>query len=66
MEDFWGSLKLMLVVYALAAVISFLVAWIIRLIYAGIKRQEARAGARNNAPPRRPPESGSPAARRKA
>ncbi len=46
MESFWGSVELMVFVYALAAVVSFLVAWVIKLIFAGIKMQKARAEAR--------------------
>ena len=49
MESFWGSVELMVFVYALAAVVSFLVAWIIKLIFAGIRRQKARADARAKA-----------------
>ena len=41
MEYFLGSVKLMLIVYALAAFISMLVAWIIKLIFSGIRRQRA-------------------------
>ena len=43
MEYFWGSVKLMLLVYALAAVVSFLVAWLIRIIFAVIKMRRGRA-----------------------
>ena len=39
MEYFLGSVKLMLIVYALAAFISMLVAWVIKLIFAGIRRR---------------------------
>lgn len=38
MENFLGSVKLMLVIYALAAVISLGVAWVIRCIFACIRR----------------------------
>ena len=44
MEYFLGSVKLMLIVYALAAVISMLAAWVIKLIFAGIRRQRAAEG----------------------
>lgn len=37
MEYFLGSVKLMLIVYALAAFIAMLVAWIIKLVFAGIR-----------------------------
>ncbi len=46
MESFWGSVELMIFVYALAAVVSFFIAWIIKLIFAAIKMQKARAEAR--------------------
>ena len=36
-----GSVKLMLIVYGLAAFISMAVAWIIKLVDAGIRRQSA-------------------------
>ncbi len=49
MESFWGSVQLMFFVYALAAVVSFAVAWIIKLIFAGIRLQGTRAGARAEA-----------------
>ena len=50
MENFADSVKLMLFVYALAAVVSFTVAWVIKLIFAGIQRQKARAEAVANVP----------------
>jgi len=43
MDYFLGSVKIMLIVYALAAFISFVVAWFIGLIFTGIKLQKARA-----------------------
>ncbi len=46
MESFWGSVELMIFIYALAAVVSFFIAWISKLIFAGIKMQKARAEAR--------------------
>lgn len=46
MESFWGAVKLMLFVYALAAAISLAVAWIIKLIFAGIRRQGMRSAAK--------------------
>jgi hypothetical protein len=50
MESFWDSVKLMLFVYALAAVVSFTVAWVIKLIFAGVQKQKVRAEARNATP----------------
>ena len=56
MEYFFGSVKLMLIVYGLAAFIAMLVAWIITLIFAGIRRQGTAAGAPiAGAPPGTPP-----------
>ena len=46
MESFWGSVELMIFIYALAAVVSFFIAWIIKLIFVAIKMQKARAEAR--------------------
>ena len=48
-EYFWGSVKLMLIVYGLAAFIAMLVAWIIKLIFAGIRRQRVAAEAKIDA-----------------
>lgn len=45
-ESFWGSVELMLFVYALAAVVSLTVAWVIKLIFAGIRMKRAHAEAR--------------------
>lgn len=63
MEYFWGSVKLMLFVYALAAVVSFIMAWIIRLIFFGIKAQKARADGRNGAKAGTPAEPGDAASK---
>ena len=43
MEYFLGSVKIMLFVYALAAVISFAMAWVIKLIFVLIQKLNARA-----------------------
>ena len=60
MESFWGSVKLMLFVYALAAAVSLTVAWSIKMIFAGVKMQKARAAARAAAlaEPSREPDNG--------
>ncbi|NQV55258.1 MAG: hypothetical protein HQ503_05310 [Rhodospirillales bacterium] len=44
METLSESIKLMFFVYALAAAISLVIAWIIKLIFAGIQMRKARAG----------------------
>ena len=49
MESFWGSVELMVFIYALAAVVSYLVAWVIKLLYNAIERNKARADARAQA-----------------
>jgi len=49
MESFWGSVKLMLFIYALAAAISLITAWMIKYIFVVIRMQKSRAEARKSA-----------------
>jgi hypothetical protein len=49
MESFWDSVELMVFVYALAAVVSYMVAWILKLLYAAIEKNKARVEARAQA-----------------
>jgi hypothetical protein len=49
MESFWGSVNLMLFIYALAAVISMLTAWVIKYIFVVIRMQKSRAEAGKSA-----------------
>jgi hypothetical protein len=49
MESFWGSVKLMLFIYALAAVISLLTAWVIKYIFIAIRMQKNSVDARKGA-----------------
>lgn len=56
-ETFWDSVKLMLFIYALAAVVSLIVAWIIKLVFSGIQMQKARARAASEPAPESGPES---------
>jgi len=49
MESFWGSVKLMLFIYALAAAISLITAWVIKYIFVVIRMQKSHADARNSA-----------------
>ena len=42
MESFADSVKLMFFVYALAAGLSLVIAWIIKIIFAAVKYQKAR------------------------
>lgn len=51
-ETFWDSVKLMLFVYALAAVVSLIVAWIIKMVFSGIRMRKARADSGIGAPDR--------------
>jgi hypothetical protein len=48
-ENFWEAVRLMLFIYALAAAVSFAVAGVIKLIFAAIRMQRARAEARSKA-----------------
>jgi len=49
MESVWGSVKLMLFIYALAAVISLMMAWVIKYIFVGIRMRNDRVDARKAA-----------------
>ena len=46
MESVWGSVELMVFIYALAAVVSYLVAWGLRLLCIVFEKNKARAEAR--------------------
>jgi hypothetical protein len=48
MESFGGSVKLMLFVYAVAAVISLITAWIIKLIFVAIQFRKNGATSKHN------------------
>lgn len=49
MESFWGSVVLMVFIYALAAIVSYLVACILKLLYTAIEKNKAHAKARAEA-----------------
>ncbi len=49
MESFWGSVKLMFFIYALAAAISLITAWVIKHIFTLIRMQRNRSEARKSA-----------------
>ena len=49
MESFWGSVVLMVFIYALAAIVSYLVACILKLLYTALEKNKARAEARAEA-----------------
>jgi hypothetical protein len=54
MENVWDATKLMLVIYAMAAVVSFLVAWIIKLTFAAIRMHSARGAGPAETPAKAP------------
>ena len=45
MENVWDATKLMLIIYGLGAVVSFLVAWVIKLTFIAIRAHGARGEA---------------------
>ena len=49
MENVWDATKLMFIIYGMAAVVSFLVAWVIKLTFAAIRMQGARGAAAESA-----------------
>lgn len=49
MESFGGSVKLMLFIYALAAVISLIIAWMMKYLFVVIRMQSNRADRRKKA-----------------
>ena len=54
MENVWDATKLMFIIYGMAAVVSFLVAWVIKLTFAVIRMH----GARNAGAPETPAKPG--------
>ncbi len=59
METVMDSVKFMFFVYGLAAVLSLIIAWIIKMIFAAVQFQKARAEARNGGAPETDSESAS-------
>lgn len=49
MESFWGAVKLMVFIYALAAAISLITAWMIKNIFTVIRMHKSRSEARKSA-----------------
>ena len=45
MGNVWDATKLMFIIYGMAAVVSFLVAWVIKLTFAAIRMHGARGAA---------------------
>jgi hypothetical protein len=66
MESFWGSVNLMLFIYALTAVISLLTAWMIKYIFVVIRMQKRRAEAGKGAKGGASPTQGGAAPKRTA
>ena len=56
MESISGSVQLMFFIYALAAVVSYAMAGILKLIFAGVQWQKSRAGAHIDEPGNSAPE----------
>lgn len=50
MENVWDATKLMLIVYGMAAVVSFLVAWVIKLTFVAIRFHARRSAAAPESP----------------
>jgi hypothetical protein len=66
MDYFWGSVKLMFIIYGIAAIISFGVAWIMQLLIAAIQRKKAAPEASAGAPVSSPIPPANAALERKA
>lgn len=49
METVSGSIELAFFVYGLAAALSLVIAWIIKMIFVAVQAQKARAEAKNGA-----------------
>ncbi len=49
MEAVWGAVILMFFIYGLAAVLSLIVAWILKLLFSAVQAQKARATAADGA-----------------
>ena len=54
MENVWDATKLMFIIYGMAAVVSFLVAWVIKLTFAAIRMHGGRSEAVLEPPPKAP------------
>ncbi len=57
MENVWDATKLMLIIYGMAAVVSFLVAWVIKLTFVAIRMHGARSATPVEAQAAEPPAS---------
>jgi hypothetical protein len=54
MENVWDATKLMFIIYGMAAVVSFLVAWVIKLTFAAIRMHGDRGAATLESPAKAP------------
>jgi hypothetical protein len=54
MENVWDATKLMFIIYGMAAAVSFLVAWVIKLTFAAIRMYGARSPAAPESPAKAP------------
>jgi hypothetical protein len=50
MDYFWGSVQLMFIIYGIGAIISFAVAWIMKLLIAGIQGRKTAPEAPGGPP----------------
>lgn len=50
MENVWDATKLMFIIYGMAAVVSFLVAWVIKLTFSAIRFHGSRSAAAPESP----------------
>lgn len=66
MESFGGSVKLMLFIYALAATIALIIAWMIKYLFVVIRMQSNRAERRKKAKAASPPMATAATPHRKA
>ena len=58
MENVWDATKLMFMVYGIAAVVSFLVAWVIKLTFVVIRMQRRSSEAPAETPTQAGPKNG--------
>lgn len=54
MENVWDATKLMFIIYGMAAAVSFLVAWVIKLTFAAIRFHGARSAVALESPAKAP------------
>lgn len=57
MENVWDATKLMILIYGMAAVVSFLVAGVIKLTFSAIRFHGSRSAAAAESPAKPAPEA---------